>query len=226
MKNNMESNIESGKSKKELSAEEKRIAMSLEFFPHLNTKDKIFLVLIWRGFKQASPISLQGGVPESVELEKRLKKANLFFKKDRIIREEIYGLQPGQVYFVANNEKDLDLISKLWFGDHEHDPIVYKGIGKMSGYPQSAIDVFDSFANPDISDAKRGEVIINNVLLNKQENVPLDLYPFARSFYMSKQNWKNELETVRKWVEEIKSITPALYNSYLEEFKRRQTNNL
>lgn len=227
----MKNPIESGKLKKELSPKEKKIAMSLESFRYLEPKDKVFLVLVWRGLKTASAVSFQAGAPEKtlLDLQERVEKAGLLFKKtDHIIteemgKEEARGLRPGKVCFVAKDEKDLDLISKLWFGDHDKDPEVYKEIGRMSGFPQTAINVYDKFTRlPDPEkDKTRVDLTVSerekrNLLLKTEPR----LIPFSFLFYMSKENWKSELETVRRWAEEIKLVTPALYGEFTNLFER------
>jgi len=209
----MKSFIESKQSKKELSPEEKKIATSLESFQNLEIKDRIFLVLVWRKLKTASAISLEDGVSVAVmgDLEKRIKKAGLFFKKtDKIVGEnEMLGLRlGGNICFVANNPEDLNSISKLWFGDQEKDPGIYRELGRMSGYPPTAID-------PQILTISETEKIEK---LKKEPN----LIPFAVLFYMSKEHFENELETVRKWAEEIKLVTPALYQLFLRDFQSRR----
>lgn len=231
----MKNNIEGRQIKKELTPEEKKIAMSLETISCLGKKDKVFLVLVWRNLKTASAISLEAGVPESVvrDLEKRIKEAGLFFKKtDHIIKEgeEMFGLKNGRICFVANNQKDLDLMSELWFGDHHRDEKVYKEIGRMSSYPQTAIDTYEKIMTDIFNKGNiptREKSLMKELILSEAEKIDLlkkepNLFPFARLFYMSKAHWKSEIEIVRKWAEEIKLATPALYQSFIEDFKRSE----
>lgn len=224
--------VEDSQVKRELTAEEKEIAKSLEDFSQLEVRDRVFLLLIWRGFKTASPVSIMETEPESAvsDLEEKVKKAGLLFRKtDIITKERKYGLRAGRICFVANNQKDLDLMSKLWFGDHEHDPKVYKEIGRMSGYPKTAINVFDSFQNPNIPINKR-EKATRGVLSDEEKKKLIassefspDLYPFSRFFYMSKENWQNELQTVDKWAKELDFVCHELYVNFLLKAREKNT---
>ena len=236
----MKPSIESGKPKKEgLSPKEKEIAMSLETISCLEKKDKVFLVLVWKGLKTATAISLEPGVPESVarDLEKRVKETGLLFKKtDHIIAEEMFmvkqkarGLRPGRVCFVANNQKDFDLISELWFGDHDKDQKVYRELGRMSGFPQTAIDIYQKISQAEIfklSEEEQEKAMGNYVFSEREkrdflfkENEPR-VVPFSWLFYMSKENWKSEMATPRKWAKEIESTTPTLYEEFTGLFYR------
>ena len=219
----MESTIKETGSQ-EISPAEKKIAISLESFPHLEFKDRVFLVLVWKGFKTASAISLELGFLDDNDLEERVKKASLFLKPDRIIDEEMYGLKPGKVYFIANNQQDLDLISEKWFGNQIDDPNVYREIGRMSGFPQTAKDAYDTvFSSPE-SDRKGKEKELFISEDEKRELLKLepDLLPFAFLLYMSRENFQTELETVRKWAKTIRFFTPALYGAFISDFKIKE----
>ena len=39
-------------------------------------------------------------------------------------------------------------------------------------------------------------------------------------FVLSKENWQEELETVKKWAEAIKTTDPDLYKREVENYKR------
>ena len=77
----MKNNIEGGKPEKKLSPEEKEIARSLENFPFLLKKDKVFLVLVWRGLKTASSVSILSDAPASAvdDLRKIMEKRKIIF---------------------------------------------------------------------------------------------------------------------------------------------------
>ncbi len=216
------------KFKRDLRAKYIEKTMPLETFSSLEPKDRMFLILIWRKLKSASPVSLQGGIEKSKELEKILKAADLLFKKGPVTTEEKNGLKAGQVYFVANNEADLNLISERWFGDHKRDPDVYEEIGRMSGFPKTARDAYDAFSNPKYSAEQRSNALKkvyseqDKIKLLKERN-QLELFPFARLFYMSKKNWDTELETVRKWASELKTLASSAYTEFIVDFNK--TNN-
>ncbi|MEK7128133.1 MAG: hypothetical protein AAB933_01035 [Patescibacteria group bacterium] len=227
----MKNNIEGGKPEKKLSPEEKEIARSLENFPFLLKKDKVFLVLVWRGLKTASSVSILSDAPASAvdDLRKIAEKAGLFFKFDREIMEDSRGLTKGKVCFVANNQKDLDLISKLWFGDHDNDPAVYKEIGRMSGFSQTAIDVYEKISEAGILKLPKKEkykalqkYVLSygekkNYLLCTNE---VEVIPFSVLFYMPREHYAKEMGVPRKWAKEVKSVVPRLYEQFTGPFVR------
>src|SRR3989344_4438843 len=170
----------------ELTPEEKEIARSLESFPYLEMKDRVFLMLVWRKLKIASPVSIQPNAPNSAlqDFKNMIQKAGLLSKPDRVIYENMRGLRPGQICFVADNQQDLNSISQLWFGDHEKDPEVYKEIGRMSGFPTTAIETYGKFSG--ISEPERG-ALMGQLLLTEEEKkklFPAELYYFSSFFYM------------------------------------------
>lgn len=216
--------IEGKKSKKELSPAEKKIAMSLESFRYLDIRDKISLVLIWRGFKTASAISLDPSEPNQ-DLQKIVENAGLLFKPtDYELKELNRGLRKGRVCFVANNEPDLNAISDLWFKDDEK-PEVSTELGRMSGFPETAISSHNKLMSFPLADRDNVKESKESPVLSEKEKIDWlknkkdqDLIPFAFLFHMSKPRIDNEIEAVRKWVEELKTITPSLYTGFIVDF--------
>ena len=84
-------------------------------------------------------------------------------------------------------------------------------MGRMSGYPPTAVD---AFINWQIAiEEGNGDQAKAMYLLTKYERenlIPQDLSRFAL-FQLSREDWKKELETVRKWAEEIKLVDPEFY---------------
>jgi hypothetical protein len=148
----------------------------------------------------------------------------MFFQEGGVLSEPQYGLRKGKICFVANNKPDLDLIVQLWSSDHERDPKTLKELGRMSGYPQTAIDAFGKIFKKD--EAVESKIRPQILMLSEREKIERlrdepDLIPFATLFYMSREHFDTELKTVRRWAETIKSITPVLYQSFLYSFKSR-----
>ena len=217
-----------GQQKRELNAEEHKIATSLESFQHLEPKDRVFLVLVWKGLKTATAVSLELGMPESVlrDLKERVEKAGMLFNEGPVLNIRIRGSRPGKICLVANNQKDLDLISHFWsrpdYGNHERDPEIYWEMGRMSGLPQTAIEAYDKIY-PKTVGAYRDRIKPQVLMVSEDEKIERlkdepDLIPFATLFYMSRVNFNSEIEIVRKWAEEIKKITPALYRLFINDF--------
>ncbi|MEK7539114.1 MAG: hypothetical protein AAB595_00515 [Patescibacteria group bacterium] len=191
----MKNNIESGQLEKKISSKELkelRAMRWLENFRHLEPKDKVFLVLVWRKLKGASAISLEGGVPTKIlnELKTKIQEAGMLFKEGGLIDEETQGLRKGKVCLVANNKEDLNLISNLWSGDHVQREEAEK-------------DLFSE-------DEKRA-------LLQLEP----DLIPFSFLLPMSRENLESELKVVHKWVKEIR-LFPIIYQLFLNDFRLKE----
>ena len=67
-----------------------------------------------------------------------------------------------------------------------------------------------------------GGVEFKKLVLTGEEQHKLtpDLYAFSSFFYISRAHMQNELETVRKWAEEIKLVAPDLYQSFIDTFRK------
>ncbi len=217
----MESVSGQPKSKQELSPEDLEIVKSIEEFNWLSSRDKIFTLLIWRKLKSASPVSLITSSPEAVsEFKSVLKKAHLLSQAGPTITSHMRGLNPGMIYYVANNQPDLDLLPEVWFGDHEKDPHVYRSIGRMCGFPQTAIDLYDKFTKLD--GMERTEIMQKIVLSPlekaekiKEEKMSPEVLTFALLFYMSRDNYQEELKTAQRWADEIKLVSPKIFNQFV-----------
>jgi hypothetical protein len=201
-----------------LTLQEKEVAKSLESVPLLTPRDKVFLILIWRKLKTASPVSVPSDASSEsiVDLEERIKKAGLFCNFSKNVSRGELGVSPGRILFVANNENDLNLISQLWFGRHLKDPQVYKEVGRMSGFPKTAIETYDQFVK--LRGPARKELVLSRE--EQEELIPKELLPFSEFFYLSKAHFKTEIEVVRRWVEELKLVTPEVYKEYLAHGKQ------
>ena len=206
---------------RELKPGERETAHSLESLP-LIPRDKIFLLLVWRGLKTASPVFLPIDYNQEMvkDLQEKVMKAGLFLKPDQTISREKRP-RSDRIYFIANNQKDLKLISKLWFGDHFNNPKVYREIGRMSGFPKTAIETFNKFTHLD----GPGKTITQQKLVlsveEKKKLIPPELFHFSLFFYMSRASWQTELQTIKKWADEIKLVAPTLQEAYVHQFDER-----
>lgn len=211
----------SPKGKIELTAAEREIAKSLETAPSLSVRDRIFLILVWRNLKKASPVSITSPLPTIplTVLRDRAQKAGLFFERGPKITQQRYGVMPGQVCYLANNEADLKSMSEVWLGNHELDLKVYKEMGRMSGFSPKAQEVYDRFTTlPEPEKTKvREELTLSEE--EKKTIFPGELYPFATMFYVprSPEGIEETREVVQKWVNELKLVAPNLLKAYVNE---------
>jgi hypothetical protein len=70
----------------------------------------------------------------------------------------------------------------------------------MSGFPQTAINTYDQFAQmqKDEKEKVRQELVLSEE--EKRKLLPLEVYPFSLSFFMSKKHWQKEMEIPKKMV--------------------------
>ena len=216
------------KIKTELVPEEKKSAHFFESLTILDRAGKMDLILVWRGLKTVSQLSIfENATPSQIsDLKNKIHQANLLFKEEVNLTKPkkypipISGLK--KVYFVAKNQDDLNLFSSLWFGDHLNDPKVYKEIGRMSGFPQTAINTFHEFSGLSGEERNTKKKSLTLSPEEKKDLFPPELFPFSLRFYVSREHWQSELETIQKWAEEIKLVAPALYQSFVDQFKDKK----
>jgi hypothetical protein len=188
-------------------------------------RDKIFLVLVWRGLKKASALSLDIlSKKDETALMEKIKKAGLsFLKTQKMIEGEDRGLRLwGTLCFVADNQKDLDSISDLWSRKDKNNLEIDRRLGYFSGYPSTAIDAYIKLMNLPKSERIDAE---KTIIISPKEKIDLlksepDLIPFSLLFHMSREHWKSELETVRKWSQELELVTRGLRAEFIDNFKK------
>jgi hypothetical protein len=184
----------------------------------ISTDWRIRFNLILTFFRQKTATDLLLDIEileEEIErIRKIIEKANLLFKDMGRGLDNIYKTERGKrVCYVAINQEDLDLISSPNNrGDRE--------MGRMSGFPQSAIDAFVSLMNK--PDSITTDIWKQRHALSpeeKRERFSDEEYAFSTFFMMSRANWQEELETVRRWVKIIKQADFNLYQEIINERK-------
>jgi hypothetical protein len=98
--------------------------------------------------------------------------------------------------FIANNQENLEKISKAWKSDD------IESIGKVLGFPKTAVEAYSK---------KEDRLYINEL---PAEIVEANYAKFA-SFTLSKNNWQEELETAKKWADAIRKNSPNLYREII-----------
>ena len=190
---------------KQLSREEQAIAKSFEGIPFLSEGQKRDALLVWRKLKPGSNFSLEPEISNAdlKKIEDIIEKAGLLFK----VVEEKKSDEPRKVFFVANNQEDLESLSRLFFGDHLTDPKEYLELGRIYGFPKTAIEAFDKNSQAE-KEGSESEFLL--ILDEMEEKIPKNLRRFT-DFLLSKANWQDELKTVRKWADEINLVDPDFY---------------
>jgi len=178
--------------------------------------DKISIILAKGGFKKATEIEFETDGWKAGEDEKHLDgnlleefdnfliEAGLNFEKTKSIEKARYTYPNEEernveraAYIYGNSRGDIQKLKKAM---EENDEDL---MGKMFGFPQTAIDAF-----------KKGEIIDDNDL--PKEIKEEDYFKFATSFKMSKEHWREELGYIKKWADFVKEKSPKIYEEYVE----------
>lgn len=203
----------------EITSEQKEIIKSFESLP-LEWHPKMNLILTFLGQKTASDVMFSRDIKEedfntAVDV---IKKAGLLFMDNSITEDAVRKSKTGlRVCFVANNSRDLDIISKVQSGPAD-DPAVYLEMGRMSGYPRTAIDVFDQICKE--KNAEKSQEIKKVLSLSPAEKRAMfsdEDYAFSSFIIMSREHWKEEIAVCRIWASMIKSSNPELYQKIIKE---------
>lgn len=215
MNNFEKNNTEDIEENKEMSPETIEKLENSELRPF----DKISIILARGGFKKATDIEFETDGWKNGEDEKHLDdnlleefdnfliEAGLNFEKTKNIEKARYTYPNEEKrnverasYIYGRSKEDIQKLKKAM---EENDEDI---MGKMFGFPQTAIDAF-----------KKGEIINDNDL--PKEIREQDYFKFATSFKMSKDHWREELDYIKKWADFVKETSPKIYEEYLEMMK-------
>jgi hypothetical protein len=100
--------------------------------------------------------------------------------------------------FVAKNEEDVTRMDKA-INEGDHDVI-----GKLFGFPESARVAFNDLSKGLFRSELPAEI--------KEE----EWYPYITFGVLSKNNWQEELETAKGWMEAVKQFDPELHRKYVD----------
>jgi hypothetical protein len=190
--------------KRELSPVEQEIAKSFEI---IDEEDRVDAILVWRKLKNATELYFDADTNEEKikEVKVVMEKAGMFFH-DSGKREFAQALR--RICFIANSQKDLESVSEMWFADR-NDPKVYLELGRLFRYPKTSVDIYDEIHRSENQKSARSELALSEK--ERHLLVPSDLRGFT-AFVLSKAHWQEELNTSRKWAEEVKLVDPKLYD--------------
>ncbi|MFA5084245.1 MAG: hypothetical protein WC475_02595 [Candidatus Paceibacterota bacterium] len=189
--------------------------------------DRIDLLLVYSGLKPATDITVgnewEEGQQPIVLNEEDIKSALKILEANGLIalnlpkeKGVIEGIDEGEInpsvkyryeqseIFVAKDKVTAETLKTAKF---KKDDETY---GRLSGFPESAIKAYsEADKNPAalIEDSDLPEEIRNQ-----------DFMAFA-TFKLSRKNWREELETAKKWATVIKKTDPALYEEAVKIYK-------
>jgi hypothetical protein len=210
------------KEKEEVEEMEKKESADIERMENLDflgTQDRMNLILTYLGEKPTSEIEivydskkplaeLQEVLSRKEDLERNLNAFGLRFKILEREKTDEDGFDRKEFQFlVGKEEKNLGELEKALLAKDD------KKIGKLFGYPETAVEAFskgwDKILDEkewwqELSEKERNDLLQEGVLN-------------FRNFALSKEYWREELETVRKWQSIIKEKAPKLYQEMIKE---------
>ena len=186
-------------------------------------QEKVELLLVLGGFKKANEQYFESeewydGQPQKMNdeekiksYEKLLEEIGLIFEKKRDITKGNRAYIEDNYEFVRNIErvkyifaKKKEDIEKYKRADQEESDELF---GEVYGFPRTAIKAFNQ-PNSKIKYYELPEDIRND-----------EAYAFY-TFEMSRENFREEFETMKKWAEFVKQNSPKIYQDYIEYRKK------
>lgn len=193
-----------------LSLEEARDAV--EWLPITNDTERVDLILTILDFKVGTAIS-----PPNDEVLIGITEES--FQNLRIF----YVVGEHREWYVAKSQADAERLHQVFEVTKD-----VREQGRMSGYPESAVENYARTMELIITPGKTQEEI-DNILResNGGLRVPPEIlredYMVFQDFELSANNWQNELETVKKWAEAVERFDPGLYKRRVA-IRHRSTN--
>ncbi len=199
---------------------------SLPFRKMYSLGDKIDLLLMWSGLKPATDItigkdweegqqSLSLSEEEIYSAKKKLSENGFIFVDLPKEIGAIEGIDESETepsvkyryeqkhFFVARDETTAEALKNAY----EKEDEIY---GRLSGFPESAIKAY--------LEAEKNPTSLIEIKDLPEEIRTQDFMAFA-TFKLSRKNWREELEVVKKWADTIKKINPALYEEAVKTYK-------
>lgn len=147
---------------------------------HTGPEQKAQLVLLVLGIKPAAELSLYAKNSTPEETESLLQKAGLVY-----VRKDADGGKVVAQYAISNS---IEMVEELL---QSNSPSEY---GKLMGYPQTAIDAFNT---------RDGRY---------DGPLPDDIYNSIFKLIFSKDHFQEEFEVVRSWNKALMEYAPDLAN--------------
>lgn len=217
-----------------LSEMETELVERLERLP-MGDSSKFDILLVWRGDKLATdarvilaPWNKGEKRPDITgeEKEKILDEAKSTFQAMGLSfvegAEEDHDPETGWLsggiekeFYISPDRDNAEKLQKNW---QENDEVKNsREIGKFYGFPPTAIEAYGQFFEQGFRKGFK-----NREMTIEQEELPTeiqdqDFMAFAQ-FRLSKENWSEELETAKRWAEEIQNVDPALYERIVGQY--------
>jgi hypothetical protein len=171
--------------------------------------ERLNLIMVWKEIVPTANFIIAGQNPPLSQAEQDTLSQNveaLFTDlglKFRV-KPDYKGHEFGnRFYQVAKSEEILNEFINIDFKDRKNS----ERIGLMFGIPQTAANAY----------AKGPQFLI------RDEDIPAKIreqdYMAFSKFWFSREHWQEELETVKKWAQEIRQVDPKLYEKLVAYHK-------
>lgn len=183
--------------------------------------DKVDLILLLAGFKTAVDIN----VPiNNDNWHNIIKDLGLYFIEDEGLRDE-----SKRKYYIARSQEDAEKLHDAFAKNNDTEA------GILSGYPATAVENYVK-TTEDLKSPNLTESDVINLLKERYAEIvdlPLEvkdiqeLLPLAH-FGLSRQNWKEEIVTIKKWADTVRNLDPELYDrihGYYKKFPSEEGQN-
>ncbi len=169
-------------------------------FPCLGIQGVANIILVGEGQKPACTVTLQENTPQ--------KDADwlLWHLGSFGLHAEQQPPQKGHSDIYIHIARTFGYLTLLEYFFWQKDfPDHHEGLGKVLGYPESAIRGY-------VAKAMADEEAVLPRVLNEDE---LLAYRHLRPFRLSKENWQEEVSVVKMWLATIQTASPGFYRELL-----------
>lgn len=195
---------------------DERTIERIESAPVVGIDGKVGLLLLKTKDKPVSDIEVRGEAwndgegrkvvseDDIAKVEELIRDLGLVFKKEKPteMRWSSVGNSEEDIIFeniTIHVGKDEESLKKILSAKTSQE------YGEAYGYPQTAVELFNRGPDDDGNTLMRWEL--------PEEEMKSDYYPFIM-FRMSKANWREEVETAKKWAQAVKRNSPKLFQEY------------
>lgn len=225
-----------------LTEREIKAVQEVEHFP-ASLGDKVDLVLVWRGLKQVTEFDIpfkrwdieKEKEPQISEQERDAIGERVTSLAD-VLDLEVVGGKPfyprsieekGKTipvsgvedlrFFIGRNREVTALLAEL-----SSQKNVDAELGRLYGIPKTALEAFVEYDQQGGLGSGKEDLFFKD-----EETLPVEVreqeFMAFMEFQLSKDNWQDELETAKHWAEEIKKVSPKLYNEKVEKYRNKST---
>jgi hypothetical protein len=202
---------------------------------------RVDILLAFKGLKRCAAdleISLMGGEGEEIQIsqeeavrrlsnfESSIQKLGLFaVPGERMLLDDGYAFQG---YVVGASLNEAAELNQLWEDARsENIPLEQKQIferrkGELLGFPKTAVDAFVNSIALEKKTSPETRLFASELQIATEE-LPSDVrsedYMAFLGFMLSREHWREELETVKKWAQAVEEADSALYQRMVRNYQ-------